>query len=82
MRESWPYNNSFVKDRIWADSKLNVNKWGKMTADIVLAVCHTSRSTVSSSQNIRIPLPSALVRPHLEFCVNLWACFKRHIDKF
>jgi len=51
-----------------------------MTCQCVLAAQKTDcvlgcikRSVVSRSREVILPLCSALVRPHLDYCVQLWS---------
>lgn len=40
---------------------------------------YVKRRVVSSSQEVTLPLHSALVRPHLEYCIQFW-CSQRKKD--
>ena len=43
----------------------------KMTNSILGCI---RKILTSKSSKMRLPLSSALVRPHLQYCVQIWAC--------
>ena len=84
MGDTWLNNTTSEKDLgIVVDHKLNMSQQCDVAAKKANAILGCiNRSIASKSREVIIPLYSALVRPHLEYCVQFWAPhFKKDIDK-
>ncbi|GAB0186292.1 hypothetical protein GRJ2_001094500 [Grus japonensis] len=58
---------------VLVDKKLNMNQQCVLAAQKANRVLgHIKRSMTSRSREVILPLHSALVRPHLEYCIQLW----------
>ncbi|GAB0178713.1 hypothetical protein GRJ2_000336600 [Grus japonensis] len=74
LGEEWIENSPEEKNLgVWIDEKLNMSRQCALAAqkDNCVLGC-INRGVTSRSREVILPLYSDLVRPHLEYCIQLW----------
>ena len=84
MGDTWCNNTTSEKDLgIVVEQKLNMSQQCDAATKKANAILgHINRSVVSKSHEVLVSVCSALIRPHLKYCVEFWTPqFKKDADK-
>ena len=76
-------HNSAKKELgVLLDGQLDVNQQGTLAAQKANCILgYIKRSVVSRLREVILPLNTALQRPHLKYCIQMWSpLYKRGMD--
>ncbi|GAB0185660.1 14-3-3 protein theta [Grus japonensis] len=83
LGSTWLENSPVERDlEVLVDNKLNMSEQRAAAAKKANGLLHYIKGITSRDKEVIIPLCSALVRPHLEYCVQFWSSpYKKDMDR-